>query len=113
MARKRSDRRLALGAALAAAALLTTACTDEQRYEYLAHTDMVTQGAGDAVAANTAAQTVNPWPAHSQNKNIDLDGKRGYIAVRRYETNTSIKPKGLNTEASIDLGNGNGTAVKN
>lgn len=115
MARKRSDRPLArCVVALALTSVLASACTDDQRYEYLAHTDTVTEGAGDAVAANKAVQTINPWPVHSQNKNIDLDGKRGHLAVRRYETNTSIKPKGLSSDPSIDLnGNGNGSAVKN
>lgn len=82
------------------AGLLAAGCSSDQRHEYLAHTDTVTRGAGDAVAANKAIHTVNPWPEHGRNANIPMDGKRGQLAVSRYETNTSIEPKGLNTTGS-------------
>jgi hypothetical protein len=34
-----------------------------------------------------------------------MDGKRAGLAVKRYETNTSPKPKGLNTDTvSVEVG---------
>ena len=76
-------------------ALGSGGCEDERRYRYLAHSDTVTSSAGNAAASNIAAQMVDPWPASSQRTRIDQDGKRAYLAVKRYETNTSIKPQGV------------------
>jgi hypothetical protein len=42
--------------------------------------------------------TINPWPAHSRNTQIEMDGKRAGLAAKRYESNTSIKPKGLGSD---------------
>lgn len=77
---------------------LVSGCTSDQLYEYRAHTDKVTQGAGNASAANRAVHAVDPWPWYSQKTQIDMDGNRALIAARRYETNTSIKPKGLTAD---------------
>jgi hypothetical protein len=81
---------------------LASGCTSDQLYEYRAHTDKVTEGAGNASAANRAIQTVDPWPAYAEKTQINMDGKRAYTAVRRYETNTGGKANG---DASA---NGNG-----
>lgn len=80
---------------------------DELRYQYRGHGDKVTRGAGNAAAANIATQTIDPWPAHSQRTQINQDGKRAHIAIKRYETNTSIPPKGINSANGFN-GNGNG-----
>jgi hypothetical protein len=84
---------------------LVSGCTSDQFYEYRAHTDKVTEGAGNASAANRAIHTVDPWPAYAEKTEINTDGKRAMVAVRRYETNTSIKPN-----AEAPAGNG---ATKN
>jgi hypothetical protein len=81
---------------------------DELRYQYRAHSDKVTRGAGNAAAANIAAQTIDPWPPSSQRTHINQDGKRAYLAIKRYESNTSIAPKGINSANGFG-GNGNGT----
>jgi hypothetical protein len=73
---------------------LASGCTNDQFYEYRAHTDKVTEGAGNASAANRAIHTVDPWPAYAEKTEINTDGKRAMVAVRRYETNTSVKPNG-------------------
>jgi hypothetical protein len=89
---------------LTAAVLLLSAgaglgsCTSDQSHEYLAHTDRVTSGTGDASAANKVVHTINPWPAHSRNTQIEMDGKRAGLAAKRYESNTSTKPKGLSSD---------------
>jgi hypothetical protein len=84
---------------------MLAACTSDQSHEYLAHSDKVTSGAGDATAANRAAHTIDPWSAPSHKTQIDMDGKRAGLATKRYETNTSVKPKGLNSDTlSIEVG---------
>src|SRR5262245_11982112 len=80
---------------------------DELRNQYRAHSDKVTRGAGNAAAANIAAQTIDPWPPHSQRTRINQDGKRAHIGTKRYETNTSLQPKGMNAVNGAG-GNGNG-----
>ena len=84
-----------LGASLL---LLVSGCTNDQIYPYRAHTDKVTLGAGNASAVNRAVHTIDPWPQYSRKTQIDTDGNRALVAVRRYETNTSVKPKGLSPE---------------
>jgi hypothetical protein len=85
---------------------LLSGCSSDQLYEYRAHTDTVTEGAGNAVAVNRAVQTVDSWPTYSQKTEVDMDGKRALAAVRRYENNNSIKPSG----EAVASGNG---ATKN
>jgi hypothetical protein len=87
--------------------LLASGCTNDQLYPYRAHTDKVTLGAGNASAVNRAVHTIDPWPRYSQKTRVDMDGNRALVAVRRYETNTSIKPKGLSAEpATTNTGQG-------
>jgi hypothetical protein len=90
-------RSAAAGLLLCASALLA-ACSSDQNHEFLGHSDQVTKGAGDAVASNKVAHTIDPWPAHSNKTQIDMDGKRAGLAAKRYESNTSISPKGLASE---------------
>ena len=82
---------------------LLTGCTSDQLYEYRAHTDTVTEGAGNAVAVNRAVHTLDAWPTHSQKTEVDMDGKRALAAVRRYENNNTTKPTG---EAAVASSNG-------
>jgi hypothetical protein len=83
---------------LLCAGTLLAACTSDQSHEYLAHSDRITRGAGDAVASNRAVHTIDPWSRPSHNTRIDMDGKRAGLAARRYQTNTGVKPKGLASE---------------
>jgi hypothetical protein len=89
-------------ASMALIAVAAGGCNEEYSDRYFGYSDKVTLGAGDAAAANIAAHTVDVWPDHARRTKINQDGKRAAIAVKRYETNTSIKPKGLT--------NGNGVA---
>jgi hypothetical protein len=84
---------------LLCAGTLLAACTSDQSHEYLAHSDKITRGAGDAVASNRAVHTIDPWSRPSHNAKIDMDGKRAALAARRYQTNTGAKPKGLASDA--------------
>ena len=79
-------------ASTALAFWLLSGCSSDQLYEHQAHTDTVTEGAGNAVAVNRAVQTIDAWPTYSQKTEVDMDGKRALAAVRRYENNNSTKP---------------------
>jgi hypothetical protein len=59
---------------------------------YFDHREGVTSGAGDAIAANEAMQTIDPWPARSANTNIAFNGQRMQSAVERYRTNIVTQP---------------------
>jgi hypothetical protein len=68
---------------------------------HFGHSDFITRQAGDGVAVNKAVQTIDPWPVQSKNRNLNVDGKRAEVAIRRYEQNKSIPPKGLSTTTIV------------
>jgi len=87
-------------------------CAESDLHQYLGHSDTVTVGAGNAQAANRTIHEVDHWPETSRKTRIDQDGERAALAVRRYEKNQSIEPKGLSQNGiSISVG-GSGAAVK-
>lgn len=57
---------------------------------YLDRRDTVALSAGDAIAANEAEQTVDPWPPQSNNKNVAFNGQRMQSAVERYRLNKVV-----------------------
>ncbi|MGC2122517.1 MAG: hypothetical protein WA652_06650, partial [Xanthobacteraceae bacterium] len=63
-----------------------------QGQPYLERRDTVVLGAGDAVAANTVEQMVDPWPPESGNKNIGFNGQKMQSAAERYRTGKIIPP---------------------
>ena len=91
-----SKLRAAIGAAfsLAAMTVFLGGCFDENHY---AHSDFITRQAGDGMAVNNVAQTIDPWPKEAKNRKLDANGKRVGVAIQRYEQNKSIPPKGLST----------------
>jgi hypothetical protein len=84
---------------VAVATLVSTltlgACTDM----YLDRRDTVSFGAGDAVAANQAIQTIDPWPVYSGRTAIAYDGERSAAAAERYRTNKVTPPRGMGTSS--------------
>jgi hypothetical protein len=86
------NNNFALLASTALVFSLLSGCSSDQLYEHRAHTDTVTEGAGNAVAFNRAVQTVDVWPTYSQKVEMEMDGKRALAAVRRYENNNVSKP---------------------
>ncbi len=50
-------------------------CTSDDVLRY----DGVTRGAGDAIAANTVMQMVDPWPAGVENPHLRVPVDRGGI----------------------------------
>jgi hypothetical protein len=59
---------------------------------YFDRRDTIDAGAGDAIAANEVAQTIDPWPAQSGNTNIAANGQRMQSAVEHYRANTGVQP---------------------
>lgn len=60
---------------------------------YLDRRDNIAPSGGDAVAANTVTQMVDPWPAYSGNKTIAFNGEKMQQAVARYRTGKEIQPE--------------------
>ena len=88
MSRPRTER--AAGAIVAAVTLcvMLAGCSDI----YLDRRDTVAFTANDAVAANAALQTADPWPRNSGNTNIAFNGQKMQSAVERYRTNRVVQP---------------------
>ena len=93
--RRASNRRR--GAAALAAALGLSAlagCVD-----HLDRRETISPYAGEALAANRLAQTVNP--SGSGATDLPANGNRMRIAIERYNANKSIPPHGLATSAVV------------
>jgi hypothetical protein len=54
-------------------------------------------GYSNAVKQNAAVMIIDPQPVSAANVDIDLDGRRGGIAIERYRTGTVIPPEDLRT----------------
>jgi hypothetical protein len=96
-------------ALIAAPALLLSGCYED---DYLSRRDTVSLGAGDAQATNAATHVIDPWPPHSKNTTINIDGARVQVGTERYQANKSLKPKGLSTGDNGGGGDGS-PAIKN
>jgi hypothetical protein len=83
-----------IGAGVLLAAMLA-GCSDL----YYDRRETVSFGANDAVATALAAQTIDPWPPSSANRNIAANGVVVQSAVERYRTCQVIPPKGTSSTA--------------
>ena len=80
-----------LGATLAlivAAGTMLAGCSDI----YFDRRETIALGADDHIAADQVVQMVDPWPAHSGNRNIAFNGEKMQSAIERYRTNRVIPP---------------------
>jgi hypothetical protein len=82
--------RRGIAAALLLSALLA-GCSDV----YFDRRDTIALGGGDAVASNQVAQMVDPWPAHSNDKNLTFNGERMQRAVQCYRIDKVTPPVDL------------------
>jgi len=86
---QRGRRLCALAAAVATSAgTLLAGCSDL----YFDRRDSIALSGGDAVAANAAMQTVDPWPPNSGNTSIAFNGQRMQSAIERYRNNKVVAP---------------------
>lgn len=67
---------------------------------YFDRRESIQLSAGDALHSNQIVQMVDPWPAHSANRNIAFDGEKMQSAVERYRTNKVIRPVNATTSSS-------------
>jgi hypothetical protein len=67
---------------------------------YFDRRETVAFGAADAVAANAAMQTIDPWPAAAANRDHSTNGPRAAGAIERYRTGKIIPPQGLGTSSA-------------
>ena len=108
----RPIRRLNWAAAISLSIVpMLSACSTDDVNNYLGYGDRVVQDSGDANASNQASQTIDPWSPASRNNQIDQDGQRAHIAVRRYATDKVKKPSGLSNQSTV-VKDGSGGVVK-
>jgi hypothetical protein len=100
--RSKTERAVRGIAAAVALGMLLSACSDL----YWDRRETIAAGADDAVAANLVTEMVDPWPPHSNNRNIAFNGERMQTAVECYRTNTITPPADLNTSSSSYSGGG-------
>jgi hypothetical protein len=86
----KTDRAATVIAAACLCGVLLSACSDPGLY--LDRRDSIAFGAGDAVAANAAMQTINPWPRESGNPQLTANGQRMQSAVERYRNDNVTPP---------------------
>jgi hypothetical protein len=87
---RRAARLIAGAIAAAGVAVWLAGCSNADFY--LDRRDNIALSGGDAVAANTVTQMVDPWPANSGDKNIAFNGEKMQQAVARYRTGKVIQP---------------------
>jgi hypothetical protein len=80
----RRPTKLALSLLAAAFAAAAAGCT-----EYLERRETISFHAGDAVAANRAIHTIDPWPPYASNTRLETSGRRVANAIERYQNGPS------------------------
>ncbi len=93
MSRPRTNAATRTVAAVVTLGAVLAGCSDI----YFDRRDTIALSGGDAVAANMAEQTVDPWPPHSGNTNIAFNGERMQRAVQCYRADKVARPTDLNT----------------
>lgn len=89
--RPKTDRALAATAVICCLlGALLSGCSDPGFY--LDRRDSIALSAGDAVAANAAMQTIDPWPLQSANTRFAATGQRMQSAVERYRNDAVTPP---------------------
>jgi hypothetical protein len=66
-------------------------------------------GYGDAIRHNAAVAIIDPQPASAANTIIDMDGRRAFVAIERYRTDTVIQPVELRTSEVLPFAGSDGT----
>jgi hypothetical protein len=76
-----------LGALMLAAALggCWSGIYENPGAQYVARTDTVTVGAGNAKDVNAATHVIDPWPRNVKDRRISGNGERMVGAVQRYQ----------------------------
>lgn len=67
--------------AVLTATVFISGCTQS-----IARRDSISTSFGNAMASNTALQTVDPWPRNVENTHIHTDGAKSINAIDAYRT---------------------------
>jgi hypothetical protein len=67
---------------------------------YYDRRETIALGAKDAVATDQIEQMIDPWPRHSENRNIAFNGEKMQTAVQRYRTNKVVAPVNVTTSSA-------------
>ncbi|HWK01055.1 MAG TPA: hypothetical protein VNR41_10155 [Xanthobacteraceae bacterium] len=94
MSRPANIRCLAL-LGLAGIGMLAAGCSDL----YYDRRDTIALSAGDAVATNIVAHTIDVWPIEAGDQRIVTNGQKAQGAVERYRTNKVTVPHGTGTSS--------------
>jgi hypothetical protein len=95
--RRFSDRfALRIVAAIVGSSAFLAGCSDI----YYDRRETLLFGADDAVAANNAVQTIDPWPKASANRDAPANGERVEAAITRYRTGRVYPPIGTGTSSA-------------
>ena len=70
-------------------------------------TPNLTSGYGEATLDTMTKQIADPLPVDTRTPS-NMSGERAALAMERYKTNTSIKPRAVGTGVSIGGGGGSG-----
>jgi len=71
---------------LLATTVLVSSCN-----QAISRRDSLAPSFGNAMAANTALQTIDPWPRNVENTHIHTDGVKTGNAIERYQTPISTE----------------------
>jgi hypothetical protein len=67
---------------------------------YYDRRETISLAANDALRGDQVVQMVDPWPAHSNDRNIAFNGEKMQTAVERYRTNKVTLPVNAITSSS-------------
>ncbi len=82
-----------------------TGCAD-----YLNHHDTVTLRAGDSQRWNSVVQTTDPWPPYVKNTDINVDGQRAAVGIRRYSSGAGSSASGQESPGGAGAAEAGGAA---
>ena len=74
---------------LLATTVLVSSCN-----QAISRRDSLSPSFGNAMASNTALQTIDPWPRYVENTHIHTDGVKTGNAIERYQTPASSEETG-------------------
>lgn len=82
---------------------------DDWTAQYRQRVEGVTVGAGDAKAANAAAQIIDPWPRNAGNQRIPGNGARMVGAIERYKDVKKLREAAPSLAPEVIVPSGGGT----
>lgn len=82
---------------------------DDPTAKFTRRSMFISQGAGNALAANIALQTERPWPRYSNNTNIPANSARLVRAMTEFEEGTRESETAKRAFRNPSVGSGQGS----